>query len=46
MIPFTYFYGDEKIEDIKPSQNEYKEKIYNSLKNTVIKIINKNFQFF
>ena len=35
LIPFTYFYGDERIEDIKPQQNELKEKICNSLKYTV-----------
>lgn len=35
LIPFSYFYGDERIEDIKPQQNELKEKICNSLKYTV-----------
>lgn len=35
LIPFTYFYGDERIEDIQPKEDEFKEKICNSLKYTV-----------
>ncbi len=35
MIPFSYFYGDERIEDIQPKESEFKEKVCNSLKYTV-----------
>jgi hypothetical protein len=35
LVPFAYFYGDERIEDIKPQESEYKEKICNSMKYTV-----------
>jgi hypothetical protein len=35
MVPFAYFYGDERIEDIRPQESELKEKICNSMKNTV-----------
>ncbi len=36
LIPFSYFFGDERIEDIKPQLNDTKTKICNSLKYTVI----------
>jgi hypothetical protein len=26
MIPFSYFYGDERIEDIQQKESEFKEK--------------------
>ena len=35
LVPFSYFYGDERIEDIKPLESELKEKIWNSIKYTV-----------
>ena len=35
LVPFAYFYGDERIEDIVPQENELRNKICNSLKNTV-----------
>ena len=39
LIPFSYFFGDERIEDIKPQQNELNQKICNSLKYTVRNLI-------
>ena len=35
LIPFTYFYGEERLDDIEPTENNMKEKICNSLKYTV-----------
>jgi len=35
LIPFAYFYGEERIEDIKSNEFDYKEKICTSLKYTV-----------
>jgi LMBR1 domain-containing protein 1 len=35
LVPFAYFYGDERIEDIQPQENEIRYKICNSLKFTV-----------
>ena len=37
MIPFAYFYGDEKIEDIRAVEDDFKDKVCNAFKYTVNK---------